>query len=163
MVMDHLHQAKGMVMRQIQDMHLMANLQHLVTTLHQRKAILRRLQDQEGHHKDILKDSMVLLAVIIHHHLLNTIKDMVRLLAAMVNIGLHLAQAIKCHPTPDRARPLVGLQLLDLASIQVMIRIEDIHHIRKEGRHLEQVLQVLYHPHNSLNLIDRKNNYFYRT
>jgi hypothetical protein len=97
-------------------------------------------------HKVIHMGNTVLLAAIIHHpH--NIIKDMVHLLAVMVNIDLHLIQVIKYLLIRVLGHLQVYLQVQ--ASIQVTIKVGDIHRIHKADLYLRaQVLQVPHLHHN---------------
>ena len=154
MAMAHLPQTKAMDTPQVLDILLMVNLPHLVIILHHRReAILHHLLGLEVHLKVILMDNMALLlvAIILRHHRLNIIKDMVvPQTVVMVNIDLlqgHLVQGIRYLLIQDPDRPQVGH--LVLVNTQGTIKTEDIRHIHREVRCLQdQELRVLLLHHN---------------
>ena len=144
-----LLQTKDMDTRLVLVILLMVNLPHQVTIPLHLKATLLHLRDQVELLKDTHMVSMVLQAAIIHHHHPSIIKGMVHLPVVMDNIG-RLAQVIRYLLIQDQVLLLV--LLLDLVSIQVMTRVEDIHHILKEVlRLLGRGLQDHHLHHNDKN------------
>ena len=148
MVMDHHPQIRDTHTVQVLDILLTVNLPHpvLIPLLHL-KVIHHLLLDPVELHKVIHTDNMALLAATIHHHLHNTIKAMVHLVVVMVSIDLHLIQVTKYLLIQDLDHLQVGPQLQ--ASILATIKVEDIHHTRKEDLYLQVlVLRVLLLHHN---------------
>ena len=146
-VTDHLPQIKDTHMVQIQDILLMDNHPHLATmVLLHLKDIHHLLLGLEELRKVIRMGNTILLAAIIHHpH--SIIKDMVHLVAVMVNIDLRLIQVIRYRLIRDLGHLQVDLLLQ--ASIQVTTKVEVIHRIHKEDLYLrDQVLQVRRLHHN---------------